>query len=307
MDPQKPHFDESKSHKLASSSEQMISVIVPIYQDWDQARELLVTLKAQTWRHFEVILVNNDPKSLSCPDDLPDPGVAVHIIDCVRPGSYAARNMGATHASGQIFAFTDADCLSVEEWLHSLVVESNTSRDEILLGPVELFAAQNPNAWEIFDTVRGMRQEVFIRHGYGVTANLALRATLFRQLNGFDDTRLSGGDAEFCRRATRQGVSLRLISSAQVRHPARKSQEQIETKARRIKGGQVRIGTFKRRLGWCIRSLCPPVREMTAYMFEKNYPIRWRLVACRIRLHLWGVELREIYRLIVLRQAPERR
>jgi glycosyltransferase involved in cell wall biosynthesis len=300
-------YDKSDIVELRESSARMISVIVPVYRDWNQATELLAALKAQTWRDFEVILVNNEPESSVNPDNLPHPGVALSVIDCAKPGSYAARNMGASQASGQILAFTDADCLPVEEWLQALAEGITPSRDEILIGPVELVAACNPNDWEIFDTVRGMRQEVFIRHGYGVTANLALRAAVFKRLNGFDETRLSGGDAEFCRRATRDGVSLQFIHAAQVRHPARSSRAQIETKARRIKGGQVGVGPFKRRLGWGLRSLSPPIREMFAYIREARYPVRWRIKACRIRLYLWGVELREIYNLIVLRNAPERR
>ena len=285
----------------------MISVVVPVYRDWSLVKDLLGVLEAQTWRDFEIILVNNDPDEKEIEVSLPYVSVPVRVIDCPAPGSYAARNRGSEHAAGQLLAFTDADCLPDPRWLHGFVSAIDIARDEILVGPVHMFTTETPNDWEIFDAVRGMRQDVFVRHGYGVTANLAINTSLFRALNGFDGTRLSGGDAEFCRRAGRAGVSLRLLHDAIVRHPARDSKELLETKARRIKGGQVGTGPLPRRIIWTIRSLSPPIREMFAYLRERGKPMRWKLIACRIRMHLWAEELREIYRLIFLRHAPERR
>ena len=286
-----------------------LSVIVPVYREGAGLQVLLAAFGAQTLDadRFEVILVDNDPDGPAPLPPLPALPFAAQVVDCRIPGSYAARNAGAAHASGKIFAFTDSDCLPTMGWLCALVAASIEMQDEILVGPVDLYAAPVPNVWEIFDTVRGMRQDIFVRHGYGVTANLAVRATLFRHLGGFDDARLSGGDAEFCRRAGRQGVRLRLVTSAKVRHPARKSREEIETKARRIKGGQISIGPIWQRALWGVRSLCPPAREMGMYLLEKEFPLRWRFIACHIRMLLWRVELHELYRLSVLRKPPERR
>jgi hypothetical protein len=81
-------------------------------------------------------------------------------------------------------------------------------------------------------------------------------------------------------------------------------------KARRIKGGQLAAGPPLRRLAWTLRSLMPPLREMAGYLFSPEAPPppwRWRLIACAVRLRLWGVELAEGWRLLVLRRPPERR
>ena len=180
----------------------------------------------------------------------------------------------------------------------------------ILAGPIRLEPGPDPDPWEIFDTVRGMPQAVFVRHGSAATANLALGAAVMARFGGFDATRLSGGDAEFCRRAGARGVRLVLVPGAAVGHPARTSRAEVVIKARRIKGGQIAAGPRLRRVFWTLRSLTPPLREMVGYLFgaeAQHLQRAWRLVACRVRLQLWGVELAEVVRLVILRQPPERR
>lgn len=281
------------------------SIIVPVYRDWEGLRSLLEALRTQARYDVELIVVDNDPEGQSAPDDLPSPGLEWHIAECATPGSYAARNAGARLARSDLLIFTDADCRPAPGWL-TAYLETPKPTNALVAGPVIMQAGSNPGAWEIFDTVRGLHQEVFMRHGYAMTANLAVPRAVFDRLGGFDARRLSGGDAEFCRRARRQGHDLLLEPEACVFHPARKTSRELVLKARRIKGGQVATGPITRRIVWTLRSLVPPLREMLAYV-SSEHPMRWRLIACHVRLMLWSVELHELVRLLLLRQAPERR
>lgn len=286
-----------------------ISVIVPVYRDWPCIAGLLEALEQQIFQDFELILIDNAPL-----DANPDAGsllardvqVKLRVVACATPGSYAARNAGARVAEGQILVFTDADCRPVPGWLRALSQATARTPKALLAGPVEMRPSALANAYEIFDTVRGLPQASFVRRGYAVTANLAMQKDLFDTMGGFDENRFSGGDAEFCRRAGAKGISLHLVPDALVYHPARNTWDALVTKARRIKGGQVASGPKIRRVIWTIRSLCPPVREMLAYVFSP-YPLAWRLVACRVRVRLWGVELRELSRLLVQGNPRERR
>jgi GT2 family glycosyltransferase len=278
---------------------------VPVYRDWEAVRLLLTGLLDQARPDCEIILVDNDPAAQNSPADLPELTMQCRIVHCAQIGSYAARNAGAGLARGEWFIFTDADCLPQPGWLDSLVNAAH-GQSGMLAGPVILVPASSPNDCEIFDTVRGMRQEVFVRHGYAVTANLAVPRHVFERLAGFDATRLSGGDADFCRRAGREGFSLSMLPEAIVHHPARDSWQALVTKARRIKGGQVATGPRLHRIIWSLRSLVPPLREMLAYA-QSPFPVGWRLIACCVRLSLWRVELREMVNLLILRSAPERR
>lgn len=281
------------------------SVIVPVYRDWEAVRLLLTALQDQARPDCEIILVDNDPAAQNSPADLPELAMPCRIVHCTQVGSYAARNAGAGLAHGDWFIFTDADCCPQPGWLDCLV-NAAEGQSGLLAGPVILVPASAPNDCEIFDTVRGMRQEVFVRHGYAITANLAVPRHIFERLAGFDATRLSGGDADFCRRAGRAGFGLSLLPQAIVHHPARDSWQALVTKARRIKGGQVATGPRLRRIIWSLRSLVPPLREMLAYV-QSPFPFGWRLIACRVRLALWLVELREMVNLLILRSTLERR
>ena len=76
------------------------SVIVPVYRHWDLVPGLLAALAAQSFRDFEILLVDNAPEEPRPPLALPQ---AARILPCAEPGSYAARNVGtaAAKASSQ--------------------------------------------------------------------------------------------------------------------------------------------------------------------------------------------------------------
>jgi GT2 family glycosyltransferase len=286
-----------------------VSVIVPVWRDWDKVPALLSALAGQTLPAHEVILVDNEP-ALGPPVLPPPAGLPLRIVPCAAPGSYAARNAGIAAARGALLAFTDADCRPRPGWLAALGRAHAATPDHILAGQILMRTGPAPGWWEVFDAVRGMPQAAFVRRGYAATANLALSAPLMAKLGGFDPARLSGGDAAFCRRAGRLGTPLRLVPEAEVDHPARPDRATVEAKARRIKGGQVAAGPPLRRLAWTLRSLMPPLREIAGYLAAPQTPAApatWRLIACAIRFRLWGVELAEVWRLLVLRRPPERR
>ena len=284
-----------------------ISVIVPVYRHWDLIPGLLAALAAQSFRDFEVLLVDNAPDEPR-PDLAPplDLAAVASILPCATPGSYAARNAGVEAARGRILAFTDADCRPDPGWLAAFAAAAAEGSERLLAGPVRMTVEGTaPNRWEAYDVIRGIPQERYVQLGYAATANLAVPATVFARLGGFDATRLSGGDAAFCRRVGKAGVPIALIADAAVSHPARASWEDLARKARRVKGGQIQGGGSALRLIWLIRSLTPPLRAHRRFLFA---PLPWaqRRDAIRVLYRLWRVELAEISRLM-RGSAAERR
>lgn len=279
----------------------VVSVIVPVYRHWSRVPELLDALDRQTMARdqFEVILVNNGPEPVP---ELPD---SIRLLSCPRAGSYAARNLGAQNARGTWLAFTDADCAPDARWL-AAIVEGMNQRDAILAGRVVMSVSGRANWWSSYDAVRGIPQERYVRRGYAATANLALSNAAFTRLGGFDSARLSGGDAEFCRRAARLGLPILYSDAATVAHPARRSWEDVAIKARRIRGGQVRNGSAPRRIAWIILSFAPPLRDALRLARSTGHAPRDRARAALVRLALWPVELWETLRLLAGR-PPERR
>ena len=282
------------------------SVIVPVYRQWERAPALLGALEAQTLAsdRFEVLLVDNGAAGGNALPDLILPDNA-RILHEPRPGSYAARNTGAAFARGALLAFTDADCVPDPGWLEALANAREAGTGPVLAGPVHMIATDHPNAFAAYDLVRGIPQAAYVRRGYAATANLAAPATIFRALGGFDARRFSGGDAEFCRRAGAAGHAITLVPGAVVSHPCRTGWDEIATKARRTKGGQVAAGSLPRRVAWTLRTLAPPLRDTLAYL-RAPFPARDRAMAVAVRFGIWGVELAETVRLLA-GGVPERR
>lgn len=283
-----------------------LSVIVPVYRDWDLLPPLLEAFAAQTLdaAAFEILVVNNEAPRPAPPLALPG---HARLVEAPAPGSYAARNAGAAAARGAWLVFTDADCRPEPGWLAALARAAQAHPRDLVAGPVEMQSpAAAPNACEIYDLLRGIPQARYIARGYAATANLAVPRAAFDAVGGFEPGRFSGGDAVFCRRAGALGHRLRLAPEAVVGHPARSDWAGLKAKARRIKGGQIAAGPLPRRAAWLARTLSPPVRDIAAYLADRRHPWRWRALACAVRLRLWGVELAETARLLT-GASPERR
>jgi hypothetical protein len=215
--------------------------------------------------------------------------------------------MGASQSQGQWLVFTDADCVPHRDWLVALQAAARTERSFLLAGPVNIVAAsERPNWCEVYDMVRGIPQAHYVKRGYAATANLAVSKEVFDALGGFDGRRYSGGDAEFCRRAGVRGFRIRFVGGAAVAHPARDTWEELSTKARRVKGGQLTAGSLKRRTLWHFATCLPPIRESLRLLRNRAFPTHYRLIAVAVQLRLWLVQIAEMLRLLGGR-VPERR
>lgn len=273
------------------------SVIVPIYRQWELLARLIDCLALQTITAaaFEVIIVDNDGRGPVQVSDLPE---NFSIVQCHKPGSYAARNAGMQAASGEWLVFTDADCLPEPEWLEKLIDAG--AEKSVRAGRVEVVTgSRQPNIFERYDRVRGIPQDWYVSRGYAATANLAVHREDALRIGQFDESRFSGGDADYVRRAVANGIDLQYIPEAVVKHPARDSWEALTTKVRRMRGGQLTAGSPSRRLYWAARSLIPPAMPWIRYMGNGDRPVWDRAVACAVEAALWGVGLTEALRLLL--------
>ncbi len=282
----------------------LVSVVVPVFRHWQHVPGLLACLAAQSRPagEVEILIVDNGPPAERPALILP---ANARILTCSEPGSYAARNLGAGEARGRLIAFTDADCRPEPGWLAAMTEAAGRLPGRLLAGPVRLVAGEPPNPFEIYDRIRGIPQERYVRLGYATTANLLVPRPVFGAVAGFDAGRFSGGDADFCRRAGRAGHGIALVPGAVVEHPARASWEELATKARRVKGGQIRGGPRRLRIQWFLRTLTPPLRA-TARFLRAPWPWRERVIGIGVLYRLWMVELAETAR-VLAGGVPERR
>ncbi|MCS3904387.1 glycosyltransferase involved in cell wall biosynthesis [Methylohalomonas lacus] len=280
-------------------------MIVPVYNQWQLVPELLAHLKQQDFDSFELLLVDNG--STHIPDQPELPAFA-RLLHCSTPGSYAARNTGIENAGGQYLAFTDTDCRPSPYWLEYglTCLREHDANKTIVGGAIEVIpSGDEPNHYERYDMVLGLRQAHYIDRGYATTANLFVAKALCESIGGFDASRFSGGDAEFCRRAGRQGIHVAYCQDALIRHPARDSWQAHVHKTRRIKGGQIRHGTLSSRVRFGVKILMPPVWAWRTILQNKQLTPGQQLHLCFIKARLWLVEIAELARLLA-GGAPKR-
>ncbi|MGH8986216.1 MAG: glycosyltransferase family 2 protein [Acidimicrobiia bacterium] len=98
-----------------------VSVIVPVRDRRSLLRELLHALEAQTFRDFEVVVVDDGSSDGSDveAEHATVAGRPVRLIRLHRLGAVAAREEGVAAAAADVLAFTDSDCAPEPQWLES--------------------------------------------------------------------------------------------------------------------------------------------------------------------------------------------
>ena len=218
-----------------------VSVIIPVYNDPDGVKRCLKALHAQQYpsERFEIIVVDNNSTPPLCPELSPHPNVRCLVEG--RRGSYAARNRGIAEASGEVFAFTDADCTPAPDWIEEGVKALETEQAAVAAGAVEFtFQGKEPNPWEYYDASTYLNQEKDVSEkGVASTANLFIRREMIEKFGPFKADLQSGGDYELTSRMREKGGKLIFAEHAVVMHPARSTFSAIFRRDRRVLEGSV--------------------------------------------------------------------
>ena len=89
----------------------LITVIVPVYNIEDYLPRCVHSITAQTYRHLEIILVDDgstDGTGLLC-DRLAEEDERIRVYHKENGGSSSARNLALAHANGEYVGFVDSD------------------------------------------------------------------------------------------------------------------------------------------------------------------------------------------------------
>ncbi len=212
------------SPSVAACAPLSVSIIIPVYNDATRLRRLLDSLqREQAQGEVEIIVVDN--RSTDEVDAVVAAFSGVCLLRESQSGAYQARNTGAAAARGELFVFTDADCLVRPGWLGALRAAFGDGVGAVA-GPIRGTPPRHPA--ERFSEERELlSQERYMRarpRPVAATANLAVRATAFRALGGFNGRLHSMGDFEFCHRLQDElGLKLVLAPQAVVWHEHRSS------------------------------------------------------------------------------------
>jgi len=114
---------------------QKVSVVIPVYNSAKTIRRSLESLKSQTFKDFETIIVDNNctDNSITIASEYID-DLNIRIVECKTQGIVPALNTGLHVASSDLIARQDADDYWYPEKLQKQVDFLDSNKDISILG-----------------------------------------------------------------------------------------------------------------------------------------------------------------------------
>jgi GT2 family glycosyltransferase len=216
-----------------------ITVIVPCAGWPDTIGACLRSLAAQVVSlSVEVLVVVNGPGQDAAPESWP----GVTILRLPDAGPAAARNAGVRASTGDVLAFTDADCVADPGWLAGAVAAMRVAApDSVIAGAITRSGAR-ANMVSLYDSVTFLRQEAYVRWSHAlVTANLVVHRSVFQRVGDFDPAfnQAAFEDWDWSLRAGRAGMTIRYAPCAAIDHPCMCGFGQLKAKVTRLARGEI--------------------------------------------------------------------
>lgn len=200
------------------------SIIIPSYDRPDQLRACLEAVAHLDFprNQFEVIVVDDGGSIPVGPVIEPFDGTfSVSSIRQPNSGPALARNTGAQAARGRFLAFTDDDCRPASGWLSALHAVLSDEPGVMAGGKTVNGLGDNACsatsqliqefAYEHYNATPG-------RSRFFASNNLALAASEFDAIGGFDPRFRTAEDRDFCDRWALSGRKMVYVSGALIHH-----------------------------------------------------------------------------------------
>ena len=204
------------------------SFIIPVYNRPDEVDELLDSLTRQTFRDFEVVVVE-DGSVVPCKDivDKYADRLSIHYYNKANSGPGQTRNYGVDQASGEYMLILDSDCILPDRYLEAVEAELQRQKADAFGGPdrahesfTDVQKAINYAMTSFFTTggIRGGKKK--LDKFYPRSFNMGVRKDVYQALGGFSKMRF-GEDIDFSIRIFKGGYQCRLFPEAWVWHKRR--------------------------------------------------------------------------------------
>ena len=202
------------------------SIIVPTYNRPRQLGHICLPALARLDYPpdlFEVIVVDDGGEAfLAGIVGEFTPTLRIQLVKQARSGPAAARNRGASVATGRFLAFTDDDCAPTSAWLSALAHRFASTPDCAIGGSTANALVDNPysaTSQLLIDYLHVHSARAPNKMRFFTSNNLAVPASLYRSIGGFNEAFSVGGeDREFSYRWTHHGLSLIHAPEALVYH-----------------------------------------------------------------------------------------
>lgn len=205
------------------------SIIVAVFNRPDELGELLESLTHQTYRDFEVVIVEDGssiPSKEVCDHYASQLSISYYFKPNSGPGP--SRNYGCRRASGDYFIFLDSDCTVPADYMHAIDDAVVREHLDAFGGPDREHASFTPTQKAISYSMTSLLTTGGIRGSkvrvggafHPRSFNMGISRTVFNDTEGFSSMRF-GEDVEFSIRMMRRGYRVSLIPGAWVYHKRR--------------------------------------------------------------------------------------
>jgi glycosyltransferase involved in cell wall biosynthesis len=220
-----------------------ISIVVPVYNGRRTIQRCIDSLLVQTYppNNYEIIIVDNNSV-----DETTDIVSGYKKVKLLRQNkiqnSYYSRNLGSTHACGEIIAFTDADCIADPNWLIEL--STRLANEEICAVGGAVINDEPTNLVEAFLSEINPLRDYYKAPGQFlqpiITANAAFKRHTFNEFGGFNANLYTGADIDLAwRMQLRYGNCVSYAPNAVVYHKHRSSLKGMFLQYRRHGFGEI--------------------------------------------------------------------
>ncbi|MFA5157209.1 MAG: glycosyltransferase [Candidatus Omnitrophota bacterium] len=199
------------------------SVIVPFLNEGKYIKDCARSLLAQDFPEAERELIFIDNDSSDGSSSFVRQFSEIQLLNEHNHNVYVARNRGLQMARGEIIAFTDADCVVSGDWLSQFRKAMEDPGVLIALGAVYFRPGCSAAAKLFEEFQREISRHIFTNRisekYYGYTNNMAVRASVFKELGKFSEHPVTG-DTEMVQRCARHygAASVAYFDNAKVWH-----------------------------------------------------------------------------------------
>ena len=235
-------------------------MIVPFFQNERTIGRCLDALLAQTVDSSDVELLFVDNNSSDRSREIVEgcsTSAAVTLLSEAKAGAYAARNAALDIASGDIVAFTDADCCPDKDWLETIVAAMTAPDVGVVVGHCR-YPSEASLVLRWLERYENAKSEFVVNtcppdYRFVYANNMAVRGAVFDSLGSFVEW-ARAGDTELVHRMAREQPEQRVVYDERMR-VTHLEFERARDRLRRLRtytGTNQQIDSF-RELSWVQR------------------------------------------------------
>ena len=125
---------------MQSANQPLVSIILPVYNAQNHIARCIESIRAQTYRNFQLIILNDGSRDVSLPvcEMYRKVDGRILLVDKDNSGVSDTRNLGLKLAEGEYVQFVDSDDYLDPGYTESLVRAAEENRADLVIAPYKM-------------------------------------------------------------------------------------------------------------------------------------------------------------------------